>query len=88
MTTITETSTAAVVEMLAKNAQEKYDALSVHWPKEMKASGDKVMTLIQDEVTQLLSGDLSAIRAALVTDILHAFKTGKGPISKSLADLA
>lgn len=77
-----------VVAKIVAAVNAEYAAKSANWPPEMKASGDKVMQIIMDEVAVVLQGDISAIQAALIAEVAKVLQSGKGPVSKSLADLA
>jgi hypothetical protein len=85
---ITESSVKGIIEELKAAVEKQYAAKSAGWPAETKNAGDKAMQIVLDEVTQLLSGDYSGLRDALVADVVKALKSGKGPVSSSLADIA
>lgn len=84
----TEEGTKQVIADLAERIEARYKEVSAGWPAEMAGAGDKIMGLIQEEVTTLLSGDFTAVRDALVADIAASFRKGSGPVGKNLSAIA
>ena len=58
------------------------------WPKEAQDLGQKLVAMVTEQVNNFLSGDLTALRDALVRDITKLASTGKGPTAKSFSDIA
>ena len=83
-----EAAVKEVVGELAEKAEEIIKAKSAGWPKEASGAADRIVGNITEQVNVLLSGDLSALRDALVRDVASLIKSGKGPVAKQLSDLA
>lgn len=87
-TTPTESAVKEIIEDLAANSAEMVARKTAGWPKDLSDAGARLTTLITEQVNVLLSGDVSALRDALVADVIRAIKNGKGPVAKQFTDLA
>lgn len=88
MASITTDTLKELLAQVAAKIEEQYAKASANWPEEVKSQTDKIKTMVTDEITTLLTGDVAEIRAALEQSVIDLLKKGKGPVSKSLADLA
>ena len=87
-TTPTEESVKSIVAEIAAKAEADAAEKMKGWPKEASSAVDRLMGIVSDQVTTFLSGDITALREALVRDVSKLIATGKSPVAKAYSDLA
>lgn len=87
-TTPTEEGVKAIVAELAGEVAAIVEKKMEGWPKEVSGVADRLTSIVTEQVIVLLSGDVAALRQALVADVIKVIQSGKGPVAKSFTALA